>query len=425
MKPARIIILSLQNLKRRKLRTALTVWGMSVGIGAMVLLISLAAGLQKETRESFLTIIPLTELQVTKGDPQKATGATKPDDMFTDAERSALAVIPHVKVSYPFVSLPPLKLKSENKTTPQYFKQQALESLTDRQRNNIEQGKIWTNNADEAIVLTPKVVDELGILADQLVGKQVELIVTALGPTGQQQDTTNTYTATVSGILKKEKGTGNFAVNMMSQGLAEKIATTAPNQFSTTPSVGGFSEMILIVDAPENVKAVRQTVSDKSWFATGAEETLDQLNKNFLIMKIVLGVFGGIALFVALIGITNSMLMAVLERTREIGIFVALGASRKTIAWIFLAEAAWLGIFGALLGILGAYLIGKAIVTGIAAYFAITKKDSGDFSIIQFAVSSMLFFATLVGAVIVTLLAGWLPARRAAKQDPIKALRHE
>jgi putative ABC transport system permease protein len=120
------------------------------------------------------------------------------------------------------------------------------------------------------------------------------------------------------------------------------------------------------------------------------------------------------------------MLMAVLERTREIGILMALGASRRTIAWIFLFEAAWLGFLGAAVGIAGGFLIGRLIMFGVNTYFAVAQKEAGEVTtFLKFNVSLMYIIGTLAAATLLTMLAGWLPARRAAKQNPVDSLRHE
>lgn len=418
-----IITLSLGNIWRRKMRTLLTVWGMSVGIGAMVLLISFAAGLQKENEKQLTSSMSLTRLTVGKekfeGFGQGTAAAPK---LFETADIEKLRGLAHVSSVYPSVDMPMMKVEVDGKRYDAFFQITPLEDITPGQKDLIENGTWWTANSDQSIVLSAMTVGQWKLDATSLVGRQVTLI--AQQYTGNEVHDGKSYSATISGITKKGSNFSTFS-DAIAYDLGAAIGTENPGGFVGESSPTGTQSVTVYVDNTDNVAAVRKAIEDLGWYTTGLDELLKMINQNFLIMKIVLGVIGGIALFVALIGIANSMLMAVLERTREIGIMTALGASRRTVSWLFLAEAAWLGFFGALLGIVGAFALGKLITFGIGIYLTATKSTNGDLSFINFSIDPILFFGTMIGAVLVTLFAGWLPARRAAKLDPIQSLRHE
>jgi ABC-type antimicrobial peptide transport system permease subunit len=144
-------------------------------------------------------------------------------------------------------------------------------------------------------------------------------------------------------------------------------------------------------------------------------------NKAMAIMQTMLGSIGGLALFVASIGIANTMVMAIYERTREIGILRAIGASPGDIRLLFLTEAALIGLLGGVAGTIGGWLLGLGLNKVILAYLHWQDVPiTGTF----FVVTGWLVVLALVFATVVGLLAGLYPAARAARLDPLEALGH-
>jgi|SRR3989338_2611322 len=135
---------------------------------------------------------------------------------------------------------------------------------------------------------------------------------------------------------------------------------------------------------------------------------------------IVLNVFGAITLLAATFGIVNTLLMSVNERTSEIGLMKALGAKRATIFSIFALEAASIGFWGALLGVLVSMGVGS-IVSNIATQTFL--KSFVGFQLVSFPIFTSL--AVLFGIIALAFIAGALPSLKASKLDPIKALRYE
>jgi ABC-type antimicrobial peptide transport system permease subunit len=136
----------------------------------------------------------------------------------------------------------------------------------------------------------------------------------------------------------------------------------------------------------------------------------------------MLGSVGGLALFVAALGIANTMVMAVYERTSEIGILKAIGASPADIRALFVVEAALIGLLGGLVGTLGGWLLGLALNEGILAILRWQEVPvEGTF----FVLTPWLIALALAFAAVVGLLAGLYPAARAARLDPLEALRYE
>lgn len=152
------------------------------------------------------------------------------------------------------------------------------------------------------------------------------------------------------------------------------------------------------------------------------ELILDTANRAFAVINIMLASVGGLALFVACIGIVNTMIMAIYERTREIGTLKAIGASRSDIQWMFMLEAGMIGLIGGVIGTIGGWLLGMGLNHLIQWYIEHEALPvSADF----FVVTWWLALAALLFAALVGIVAGLYPAARAARLDPLVALRHE
>jgi len=150
------------------------------------------------------------------------------------------------------------------------------------------------------------------------------------------------------------------------------------------------------------------------------------INNFYLVLQIIFGGVGAIALLVAAIGIANTMAMAILERTREIGLMKAVGATNRDVLSIFLGEAAGIGFLGGLGGVLVGWLAGQGINVAAQVYFANQSTQAGGVPV-SVAVSTpawLLLFA-LVFATLIGLLSGLYPALRAATMVPVLALKYE
>ncbi|MEP7162783.1 MAG: FtsX-like permease family protein, partial [Candidatus Moraniibacteriota bacterium] len=166
---------------------------------------------------------------------------------------------------------------------------------------------------------------------------------------------------------------------------------------------------------------VRAGINELSLTASSISETIDQANKVFSAIQLILMIFGLIALIVSAIGMFNTMTIALLERTEEIGIMKAIGASKTSISLMFIMEATLMGFLGALGGVFLGYMNGEIInllVNAIANRFGGESVDLF-FSPLWFVLTVILFGA------FVGLLTGIFPARAASKIDTLDALRYK
>jgi ABC-type antimicrobial peptide transport system permease subunit len=187
-------------------------------------------------------------------------------------------------------------------------------------------------------------------------------------------------------------------------------------------SRSGYGSIILKVDNTKNLDSVAEEIRKFGYGVTTAKDMLAQINKILFIVSVVLAAIGGISLFVAAIGIINTMIMATFERTREIGVLRACGAKRSTIRRLFMIEAALLGFFGGVFGLLISLLIGfvaRVMVTKFSASLGNIPLDQiGSFPL--WLIGGVITFTTVVGVI-----SGLYPAIKASRLNPVEALRYE
>jgi putative ABC transport system permease protein len=185
----------------------------------------------------------------------------------------------------------------------------------------------------------------------------------------------------------------------------------------------GFDQVTVTVDDEANVKAVTQQIGDMGLGRFSLVEIVENIRVNMLLISLATSFVAAVALLVAALGITNTMLMSVLERTREIGVMKAVGARDGHIQLIFLLEGALIGLVGGCLGLLAGW---AASFPGDAVAHRIVERQTGaKLEETLFAFPLWLTLGIPAFAVLVTTLAAVYPARRAARVNPIAALRHE
>jgi putative ABC transport system permease protein len=185
----------------------------------------------------------------------------------------------------------------------------------------------------------------------------------------------------------------------------------------------GVDHAVMIVDREEHVNEVFDRVKKLGLHGYAALEYVEQQKLMYLLIFGGMSCVAAVALLVAALGIANTMLMSVLERTREIGIMKAVGASNGQLQFVFLIEGALIGLVG---GGLGMFLAWAASYPGDAWVRSMVSRDLKiELNEAVFVFPPWVIATVFVFAVVVTTLAAVYPARRAAKIDPVAALRHE
>ena len=184
----------------------------------------------------------------------------------------------------------------------------------------------------------------------------------------------------------------------------------------------GYDSAVVRVSDPVALTNVRKRIADLGFGSFSIVDELEQLRTVFLILDSVLALLGGISLLVASFGIANTMIMSILERTREIGIMKAIGAEDREIKLIFFFEAAVIGLTGGVIGTLVAWAV-DGIANRLAYRFIL--KPQGASYVDFFALPPYLSLGAILFAVVISIIAALYPAARAARIDPVKALRHD
>jgi putative ABC transport system permease protein len=182
-----------------------------------------------------------------------------------------------------------------------------------------------------------------------------------------------------------------------------------------------YNNMVVRVSKSKQVLRVEDQIKNLGFNAFSIVDASRNLTLAFTFLDLFLGIFGSLALAVASLGIVNTLVMAILERRREIGIMKALGASDGDVKKIFFVEAGSMGVLGGTLGVALGWLIGRTINLGTNVYMSRHDLSPQNF----WSVPLWLVSAALVFSLLVSLCAGLYPATRAARLDPVEALRHE
>jgi len=208
------------------------------------------------------------------------------------------------------------------------------------------------------------------------------------------------------------------------RGMMEQVALQLARRSGLidTEETEGYQAATVRVSDPAAMKNVVERLRESGFNVFGLFTELDEIRTFFLIVNATLGLLGGISLLVASFGIANTMIMSILERTREIGIMMAVGAEDREIKLIFFVEAAVIGLMGGVVGALAAWSIDK-LSNRLAYQFILAPR--GEPFIDFFSLPPYLWLGAILFAMAVAVAAALYPAARAARIDPVKALRHD
>jgi putative ABC transport system permease protein len=184
---------------------------------------------------------------------------------------------------------------------------------------------------------------------------------------------------------------------------------------------GTYSSIYVRVDKMESVSPVREKIETMGLGVFSIADEMKEMKQVFLIMDSLLGAIGTVALIIAALGIINTMIMSIMERTREIGIMKAVGGSENQIKLIFFIEAAFIGLIGAIFGLALGWFVSR--IANIIINVKLSTVDAPQVDLFYFPI--WLILGATAFSILISLAAGLYPAVRAARIDPVRALRHD
>lgn len=449
MRLADLFRLSWTNLRRNRTRSLLTGIGVMIGVAALLTLLAYGTGLQKNAHQEFNALELYNTLRVTSHQIPAMTGPGQTtvavDSVRNDGEQVPLTdrLIQEIEqtegvlAAYPEINFP-AKVRGKRREIPVNAEAipMAFEQIPSYRPAH---GRFFQRSDEAALLISPSMAERLGYNpVTRAVGDTVKLVTASLNfqklrsmtalfseglralPMGQRP-----YDARIAGLLDEEEqpvsGLTRVLLPIDFARDLDKVTffSTLDLLFRHSETREGYTAVRVQLTDPSYHASVRQAIERKGVYATSFREQFSRVETIFFIMDLALGIIGGIALIVAVIGIANTVMMNVRERTREIGIMMAVGGDARDLQRLFVVESAALGALGGVAGL----ALGGLLVVGLDWGVNLYLDGLGVPPVTVFETSFLTAFTIWAGAVLVSLLAGVVPARRAARIEPAEALR--
>lgn len=432
-----MISMALRNLLKRKVRTILTVLGVVIGTASIVVMVSIGIGMNKGFAEQLES---WGSLQVINVYPSGGMVYDEESDSMKQEKKqdelNAKAVetfrgIEHVEAVSPVIE-EYLYLTAGKYIADASFmgiEPGAMEALG----YQVEEGRALSAEDSKAIVVgggvefyDPKLSWEMRYSTEP---PQVDVLNEKISITydwnyGTRHADKSIKPVKVDAVGKlSTEGNNSWRVIMPIKEL-EKIQKTrqewekkqyGSNGSSNNKKSKEYQQVLVKVDQMDNVQPVQQQIKDLGFRASSLTDELEAMKETTKMLRLVLGAIGAVSMVVAAISITNTMVMAIYERTREIGIMKVIGASLKDIKGLFLTEAAFIGFSGGVIG----------IVVSFGISFLVNLVASQQGSTMQSSIPLWLALGGVAFATGVGVLSGYLPAKRAMKLSALTAIKTE
>ena len=466
MKTADLTELAVRNLKESLLRNSLTTVGISVGVASLVAMLALGIGLQRlasrrlKASGLFDTVVVTSRRDLRSFNREQEISGPAPAESpaLDEPARERMGKLAGVVEAYPDIRFI-TELCYENK--PHLTMVSGLpQSSQSNDAFETMQGSFFSSPTAPEVILQKSFAEELAgkarrpgeddipvaevakpLLGQELVMRYSERVENASGSGSAQsqnaaEEGTEASYSVISHQLKlkivgvtdldPESMRGQYRARVfMPLQLAEDLHVLQPGNirdttraFTSTPQ---YSTVGVKVRSAKDVPAVEEAIKKMGFNTLSLVDATRSMRQFFAILDLFLGIFGSLALAVASIGIVNTLVMAILERRREIGIMKAIGASDIDVKRLFFAEAGVMGLAGGAFGVALGWVIGRAINFGTNIYL---KRQSFPPEQI-WATPWWLVGGAIAFAIVVSLVSGLYPAARAARLDPVQALRYE
>ncbi len=430
-----LVLMGIKNLWRRKLRTSLTVLGVVIGTAAIIVMLSLGFGLTEFLEEQISQWGSLTTINVHK----KWVDPMQPGQKEVDLDDKAIetfkimsnvdAVSPMLETYGAVINgryIAQIPIRGMDPDAMEAFGFEAAEGrlITDNDEMGVLFGSsmahnFWDPNA--RIWREPKInlmKDRMSITMDSNYGYNYP---------GQEKIDYKEYKIKSIGVLTEGNNwETSYGIYMPIKDV-QKMIKEKEKAEGVRPTPGSSSSEYNRIDVKvndiDNVAKIQDTIKDMGFEAYSLNDQLDMMKEQAAMVQAVLGGIGGVSLLVAAIGITNTMIMSIYERTREIGVMKVIGASLRDIRDLFLLESAIIGLLGGLIGMGFSYLLSYLINKFGAQSFG---ESLGMYGATKISVIPLwLVFVAMGFSLLIGIISGYFPARRAMKLSALDAIRTE
>lgn len=465
MKTKDLILMSLRNLNRRKLRTFLTVLGVVIGSISIIMMISLGFGMTDSTKKQLASAGSLTQIDIYPanryGGMDEEDGKKKKTDKVAkldDATVEKLKKIPHVEAVLAteqfeaqinvknlqgyasIVGVDPveyakfdIKLDSGRMLQEGDVNQVVMGRDVLRWLSNPQRPRMGASQQEERDPLTTKMF----LTLNQAGGYDPD------GNSNEANKPKQKYQIEAVGVFRDDDYENNYYIVMPIDYLrkmkkdAKKLQAGNRQNGYNDYMFGGredkenkYNNIKVKVDNVDNVQKVQEQIEAMGLKPHSLNDILVEINNSSKTQRLILGGIGAVSLLVAAIGISNTMVMSIYERTKEIGVMKVIGASVSDIKKMFLTESAFIGLLGGLVGIVLSFAISALInYLGVKYGFAANMSGGGyspDFDPTQLKMSiipAWLALASLVFSALIGIVSGYFPAKKATKLSALEAMR--
>ena len=448
-----IVRMTLKNLLRRKTRTLLTVMGVIIGTASIVIMVSIGIGMEESFKQEISRMGSLNAINVRSPDEGRYYVYSEEEDFGSSTEKRDLdekAVLDMSNIAGVEAVIPLIQTDAKvvvGKYTGYVQIMGVNPELVDKLGLKLAEGRLISIEDKNAVVLGSGVKYNLynpkstgrnrwreGPPEIDFLNEKITLSLDmSYGDYYRYDDSEvrkkpKTYRVTGVGIL--EEGNYEYYSTLLMDIEQVKKLIKDYNRGRSQSEIKeqnrnqkGYSRIIVRVKDIKNVQEVQQKIKDMGFYADSLTDILESMQKTSSSLRMVLGAIGAVSLLVASIGITNTMVMSIYERTREIGIMKVIGSSIKDIKKMFLFEASMIGLLGGIAGLLVSYGISFALnKAGFALLggFGAGGEGSKTSIIPLWLALSAMIFTSVIG-----LISGYYPAKRAMSLSALEAIRKE
>ncbi len=453
-----LLRMSSSSLWKRKVRTILTVLGVVIGVASIVVMVSLGLGLNKATMDQIESYGGLTTITVSEGSGSNSSFGSSSGSSSEEAKRlndalvESLSQIEHVELVAPVLSSRLIAKDGQYENSWMTVYGMTPEGL-EKQGITIGEGHLPTNSEELEFFYGNQVVMDFtnsktgegfwGSDEEPPIDLMKDTIFYIFDPDayyqwqspsqGQSVKPPKKFLIPTAGIMaggrdEYKAGCYNVYCNMdalkakLKQIFKNKAIPGQPTNKNKKPYKELFyNQLYVYVDKIDNVTEIQKMINDMGYEAYSNADWIQQQQQQMGLIQAVLGGIGAVSLLVAAIGIANTMMMSIYERTKEIGIMKVLGCNLGDIRMLFLLEAAFIGLIGGAVGLALSYGISVLLNNVLKLGEVMAGMEGAAISYIP----PWLALASLGFAIVVGMLAGFFPSLRAMKLSPLAAIRNE